>query len=184
MPSSKPLRPHVLIASLVSLASLSSFAACGFGDDRQNGEPVSPDGPTKPDAMPIDAPPGFDAPTEAKVFEMNLDPPLAIPDGDMTGVNVSFAVTGVTYVTKLEIDVDITHNYQGDLRIQLLRGSNLISTLKTSSTTSGVYPKTTYPVAASQLGTPYNGMYSIRVADTDAVISGTINSIRLTFKVD
>lgn len=185
MPSSKPLRPHALIASLIALASSASLAACSFGDDRHNGEPVSPDGPAKPDAMPIDAPPGFDAPTEAKVFEMNLDPPLAIPDNNMTGVTVMIPVSGVTYVTKLEVTVDATHTWQGDLRIQLLRGSNLISTLKQDKKgDSTSYPKTVYPVAAAQLGTPYNGTYAIRFVDVENLISGTVNSIQLTFKVD
>lgn len=184
MPSSKPLRPHALIASLIALASSASLAACSFGDDRHNGEPVSPDGPAKPDAMPIDAPPGFDAPTEAKVFEMNLDPPLAIPDNDMAGVTVMIPVSGVTYVTKLEVSVNITHTFRGDLRIQLLRGSNLITTLKDKSTDSLNDVIETFPVAAPQLGTPYNGAYNLRVIDTATLDTGAINSVKLTFKVD
>lgn len=173
-----------LLVPLASLATAASLAACGFGDDRQNGEPISPDGAPRPDAMPIDAPPGFDAPTEPKIFELTLTPPTPIPDNNTTGVTVMIPVSGVTYTTQLEVAVNITHTFRGDVRIQLLRGSNLITTLKEKSTDSLNDVVEAYPVSAAQLGTPYNGAYNLRVVDTANLDTGEINSIKLTFKVD
>lgn len=181
MPSSKL---SSLLVSLAPLAAAASLAACSFGDDRQNGEPLGPDAAPKPDAMPIDAPPGFDAPTEPKVFEMTLNPPTPIPDNNTAGVTIMIPVSGVTYTTQLDVSVNITHTFRGDLRIQLLRGSNLITTLKDKSTDSANDVVETYPVAVTQLGTPYNGAYNIRVIDTANLDTGSINSIKLTFKVD
>lgn len=173
------------LAALAVGASLLSAGACSFGDDRQNGEGLSPDAAPQPDAQPIDAPPGFDAPTEPKIFEMILDPAVAIPDNTPAGVTITIPVSGVTYTTTLEVTIDATHNWQGDLRIQLLRGANLITTLKQNKDgDSSSFVKTTYPVAAAQLGTPYNGSYGIRFVDVENLVSGTVKSIKLTFKVD
>lgn len=176
----------------MSLAKLSRLfvllcplAACTFGDDRRTQEPEQPDAAPQIDAMPVDAGPGLDARPVERVFEMVPNPPTAIPDNTPAGVLISLPVTGVGYITGLSVQVDVTHTYRGDIRILLLRGTNVIATLKDSSTADNLDNIIeTYPVLPAKLGTPYNGTYSVKFVDTDAIATGTINLVKLTFKVD
>jgi subtilisin-like proprotein convertase family protein len=160
------------------------LVVCSFGDDRRYESADGPDAQIRVDAQVIDTPPGIDAMAMERVFETRPEPPTAIPDFPDPGVLVSFTVTGVTFISGLEIQVNISHTFRGDLLIQLLRGTNLIATLKAQDDDSGDNVVATYPVAPSQLGTPYNGMYSVRIIDKDKYITGTINLVKLTFKVD
>jgi hypothetical protein len=173
---SRLLLPSVLCSPLV---------ACSFGDDRRFQEPEQPDAAPEIDARPIDAGPGIDAMPVERVFEVVPNPPTTIPDNNTTGVMISLPVTGVGYVTGLNVQVDVTHTFRSDITIVLLRGTNVISTLRPKGNTdAGDDIVATYPVAPSRLGTPYNGTYSVRFVDGAADDIGTINLVRLTFKVD
>jgi Proprotein convertase P-domain len=161
------------------------FAACSFGDDRRIQEPEQPDAAPEIDARPIDAGPGIDAMPVERVFEVMPNPPTTIPDNTTTGVMIPLAVTGVGYITGLNVEVNVTHPFRSDITILLLRGTNVISTLRPKGNTdSGDDIVATYPVAPSRLGTPYNGTYSVRFVDGAMDDIGTVNLVKLTFKVD
>jgi subtilisin-like proprotein convertase family protein len=173
--------------SFVSLAFIASgFTACGFGDD-QKGQPIEPDVDAPPaDAMPIDAMP-IDARPMAKVFEVMPDPPTAIPDNDVAGVSIPFAVTGVTTTTGLSVQVDIAHTYSGDIVIDLVRATTPPTVVKVlrsrlGGTTEDI--KETYNLTPAELGTPLNDAYAVRISDRSTVDTGTIKLVKLTFKVN
>ncbi|MEZ4364525.1 MAG: proprotein convertase P-domain-containing protein [Kofleriaceae bacterium] len=163
---------HLLLLTLLVPPLM---GACGFGDD--GGGSSNTDAAI--DAA-IDAP--VDAPPTSRVYEMLLNPALAIPDNNPTGVDISFSVLGLATVSSLDVQVDVTHTYRGDVRIELFRDGSLVETLKvTSSLDSADDVKATYTVSAATLGTPLNGTYAVRFTDVLTSDTGSINLVRLTF---
>ncbi|MEW2402983.1 S8 family serine peptidase [Streptomyces sp. NPDC046862] len=80
----------------------------------------------------------------------------------------------------LQVGVDITHTYRGDLVIDLVAPDGSTYRLKSSSTSdSADNVNTTYSVNASS--ETANGTWKLRVQDTAAQDTGTLNSWKLTF---
>lgn len=170
---------------LATLATLATLAACGFGDDRPlGGDPDAPLGDAPPDdGPPVDTNP---PPAMAKVLEVRPSPPTPIPDDDeVTGVSIAFTVTGVTVNTGLDVQVDITHTYRGDLHLELLRDGALVKTLKEQDIgDSEDNLVITYSLTPSDLGTPLNGNYAVKITDRGIRDTGVVNLVKLTFKVN
>ncbi|NJP78281.1 hypothetical protein HCK01_13285, partial [Streptomyces sp. AA8] len=112
------------------------------------------------------------------VFENNT--PVAIPDaGD--------AVTSPVVVTRsgngssaLKVDVNITHTYRGDLRIDLVAPDGKTWRLKDSDAwDSAADVKASYTVDAS--GVSATGTWKLQVQDVYSADSGQITSWKLTF---
>ncbi|MEU1676479.1 M4 family metallopeptidase [Streptomyces roseifaciens] len=112
------------------------------------------------------------------VFENNT--PVAIPDaGD--------AVTSPVVVTRsgngssaLKVDVNITHTYRGDLRIDLVAPDGKTWRLKDSDAwDSAADVKASYTVDAS--GVSATGTWKLQVQDVYSADSGTVNSWKLSF---
>jgi hypothetical protein len=175
------MRTHFFLLSALLLAS------CNFGDDGRLGADPDASEP-EPDAMPdarTDATP-IDAPLVEKVLEVAPNPPLPIRDNDPVGATTSFTVLGVTQTTGLDVVIDVVHTWSQDLRIELLRGTEVLRVLKAEvNDLSGGIPfvLTTYPVPPEILGTAINGSYTVRISDRFAVVAGTVKLVRLTFKV-
>jgi Proprotein convertase P-domain len=161
------------------------LAACGFGDDRPlpGGDPDAPPADGPPDGPPIDTNP---PPAMAKILEVRPNPPTPIPDDDeVTGASISFTVTGITVNTGLDVQVDVTHPYSGDLRIELLRDAAVVKVLKEADLNDNSdNVVTTYSLTPADLGTPLNGTYSVKLLDTGVGDLGVINLVKLTFKVN
>ncbi|MFI1798500.1 M4 family metallopeptidase [Streptomyces sp. NPDC020379] len=112
------------------------------------------------------------------VFENTT--PVAIPDAGA-------AVTSPIVVTRsgngssaLKVDVNITHTYRGDLRIDLIAPDGKSWRLKDSdSWDSAADVKETYTVDTS--GSSATGTWKLQVQDVYAGDSGTLNSWRLSF---
>ncbi|WP_329269552.1 S8 family peptidase [Streptomyces sp. NBC_01451] len=97
-------------------------------------------------------------------------------------VESSIAVTGRTgnAPSALQVGVDITHTYRGDLVITLVAPDGTTYPLKASSTSdSADNVNTTYTVDASS--ETANGTWKLRVQDVAASDTGKINSWKLTF---
>jgi Proprotein convertase P-domain len=176
------VRTLVLCSLLASPALVS--AGCNFGDDRRLGGNAI-------DAQQVDAPDidasRIDAALAPKVFEIRPDPKLTIPDNMATGVVVTFAVTGVVSTTGLEVAMHVAHTYRGDLRIDLLRDTTVVKRLKTENkddNADDIFEAPPFSVTPAELGTPINATYSVRIADVDPVITGTVDLVRLTFKTN
>ncbi|MFE7270217.1 S8 family serine peptidase [Streptomyces sp. NPDC057623] len=104
----------------------------------------------------------------------------AIPDNG-AAIESSIAVSGRSgnAPSALQVGVDITHTYRGDLVIDLVAPDGTSYRLKSSSSDSADNVSTTYTVNASSESA--NGTWKLRVQDTAAQDTGTLNSWKLTF---
>ncbi len=104
----------------------------------------------------------------------------AIPDNG-SAIESSLAVSGRSgnAPSALQVGVDITHTYRGDLVIDLVAPDGTSYRLKSSSSDSADDVSTTYTVNASS--ETANGTWKLRVQDTAAQDTGTLNSWKLTF---
>ncbi|SER22747.1 serine protease [Streptomyces sp. yr375] len=105
----------------------------------------------------------------------------AVPDNG-SAIESSIAVSGRTgnAPSTLQVGVDITHTYRGDLVIDLVAPDGTAYRLKSAnSSDSADNVNTTYSVDAS--GESANGTWKLRVQDTAARDTGQLNSWKLTF---
>ncbi|MFH0174150.1 S8 family peptidase [Streptomyces cacaoi] len=106
---------------------------------------------------------------------------VSIPDNG-SAIESSIAVSGRTgnAPTALQVGVDITHTYRGDLVIDLVAPDGTAYRLKAaSSSDSADNVSATYSVNASS--ETANGTWKLRVQDTAAQDTGKLNSWQLTF---
>ncbi|GAA3817303.1 M4 family metallopeptidase [Streptomyces coacervatus] len=107
--------------------------------------------------------------------------PLSIPDNG-PAVSSSITVSGRSgnAPSNLQVTVDITHTWRGDLVIDLLGPSGTAYRLKNfSSSDSADNVKATYTVNASSEAA--NGTWKLRIQDQAAQDVGTLNSWKVTF---
>ncbi|MEU3985035.1 M4 family metallopeptidase [Streptomyces sp. NPDC026672] len=107
--------------------------------------------------------------------------PVSIPDNG-AAVTSSIAVSGRTgnAPAALQVSVDITHTWRGDLVVDLLGPSGTAYRLKSfSSSDSADDVNATYTVNASSESA--NGTWRLRVQDQASQDTGRINGWRLTF---
>ncbi|ELS57454.1 S8 family peptidase [Streptomyces viridochromogenes] len=106
---------------------------------------------------------------------------VSIPDNG-SAIESSIAVSGRSgnAPSALQVGVDITHTYRGDLVIDLIAPDGTSYRLKSaSSSDSADNVNTTYTVNASSEAA--NGTWKLRVQDTAAQDTGRLNSWKLTF---
>ncbi|GGS96908.1 peptidase M4 [Streptomyces cinerochromogenes] len=107
--------------------------------------------------------------------------PVAVPDNG-PAVTSAITVSGRTgnAPSNLQVSVDITHTWRGDLVIDLVGPSGTAYRLKNfSSSDSADDVNETYTVNAS--AEPANGTWKLRVQDQATYDTGTINGWKLTF---
>ncbi|MFJ2113458.1 MULTISPECIES: M4 family metallopeptidase [unclassified Streptomyces] len=106
---------------------------------------------------------------------------VAIPDNG-PAVTSSLAVTGVTgnAPDALQVDVNITHSYRGDLVIDLVGPSGTSYRLKDSSGGDSVdnVIETYYVNTSAETA---NGTWQLKVQDVASADTGRLNSFKLTF---
>ncbi|MFJ4079237.1 S8 family peptidase [Streptomyces iakyrus] len=105
---------------------------------------------------------------------------VAIPDNG-AAIESPISVTGRTgnAPSALQVGVDITHTYRGDLVIDLVAPDGSAYRLKAAASDSADNVNTTYTVNAS--AEVANGTWKLRVQDTAAQDTGTLNGWKLTF---
>ena len=105
---------------------------------------------------------------------------VSIPDNG-SAIESSISVTGRTgnAPSTLQVGVDITHTYRGDLVLDLVAPDGSTYRLKSSSSDSADNGNTTYSVNAST--ETANGTWKLRVQDVAASDTGRLNSWKLTF---
>ncbi|MGQ0721280.1 MAG: proprotein convertase P-domain-containing protein [Candidatus Eiseniibacteriota bacterium] len=120
----------------------------------------------------------------AQGASVSVSPALAIPDAVPAGVTSSLIVsgTGATVSANLNIDVNITHTWRGDLVVTLISpmGTNVILHNQTGGSTDDVignYPGTLAPAQplSALIGQPLDGTWQLKVADVVAQDIGTLN---------
>lgn len=105
---------------------------------------------------------------------------VSIPDNG-AAIESSIPVTGVTgnAPSTLQVGVDITHTYRGDLVLDLVAPDGSTYRLKASSSDSADNLVTTYSVNASS--EVANGTWKLRVQDVADADTGRLNNWKLTF---
>lgn len=118
---------------------------------------------------------------ESLTFESSHDP-LSIPDNDPVGISSDLNIERSGTVRKLEVEVDITHTYRGDLRVILDHDGHSIVLQDRSG--GGVDDlKKTFEVT-DLVGREMTGDYRLRVEDRAGVDTGSLNSWKLTVVTD
>ncbi|CAM5687816.1 S8 family peptidase [Streptomyces purpurascens] len=105
---------------------------------------------------------------------------VAVPDNG-AAIESPISVTGRSgnAPSALQVGVDITHTYRGDLVIDLVAPDGSTYRLKSAASDSADNVNTTYTVNASS--ETANGTWKLRVQDTSAQDTGTLNNWKLTF---
>lgn len=105
---------------------------------------------------------------------------VAVPDNGTIESPITVSGRTGNAPSALQVGVDITHTYRGDLVIDLVAPDGSTYRLKSaSSSDSADNVNTTYSVNAS--AEVANGTWKLRVQDTAAQDTGTLNSWKLTF---
>lgn len=105
----------------------------------------------------------------------------AIPDNASTGIVSAIDVTGRSGAAPaaLQVSVDITHTYRGDVVIELIAPDGTVRRLKDIANDSADDIRTTYTVDASTESA--SGTWKLRVSDRIAGDTGSLNKWSLTF---
>jgi predicted ATPase/subtilisin-like proprotein convertase family protein len=113
---------------------------------------------------------------------------VAIPDNNTTGAESSIAVSAVGILTSVQVAVNITHPWRGDLEVTLVHPGGATVKLydgpRDDSALNLVtsYPNQSQPVQslAALNGKAANGTWKLRVRDLQAPDGGTLNGWSLT----
>ncbi len=116
--------------------------------------------------------------TGGDVFENTTD--YAIPDNNSTGASSAINVVRSGNAGNVDVAVDISHTYKGDLVVDLIAPSGTVYNLHNKTGGSANDIKETYSVNAGSESA--NGTWKLKAVDTYAADTGTINGWSITFK--
>ncbi len=114
-------------------------------------------------------------------------PALAIPDNVSAGVDDQIQVSGCSEVVEIDMDIDITHTFRGDLRIELTNPAGETIILKNRfgfsaddiignfNETLGANGTSAEPIDTF-VGSVGNGTWTLNVSDNASFDTGTLNS--------
>ena len=108
----------------------------------------------------------------------STDTPISIPDYNSTGITSGIDVTYSDSANSVEIYVDISHTYIGDLKVQLITpGGTIILSDREGGSTDDI--KKTYTITYGG-GNP-QGTWQLKVSDHARYDTGTLNGWKITF---
>lgn len=151
-----------LLAPILALAACTSFSvAAGSSDAPDGGSADSGD-----------------------TLSSSSNPDISIPDDDQDGVTDTIDIDSPCTVDALRIDVDIQHEFRGDLFITLTSPEDTTVVLKTfdgddeDMDVIGTYPTTLTPFQDLSLlaGEDGQGPWQLQAADLDSDDTGTFRS--------
>jgi extracellular elastinolytic metalloproteinase len=129
----------------------------------------------------------FDLETAAGTSQGEATPALAIPDNNPAGVSSSIAIAQSGTVRGIKVNIDITHSWIGDLRVELVAPSGQAAILHDQSGNSEdniirTYDSVTSPGLTALAGQTTQGNWQLRVKDLAAQDIGKLNkwSLELT----
>lgn len=129
-------------------------------------------------ALPVDVPVP-EVPEET--VELGNTTATEIPDDDETGISSTIEATQSGTVKSLDVTVDITHTYKGDLRVTLVKGDTTIL-LHDQAGAGADDLKTTF--STTELNElPVAGTWTLTVSDNAAIDTGTLNAWSLKIGV-
>lgn len=103
----------------------------------------------------------------------------AIPDDDAAGLTSSLTVAEAGSIASVSVQLNITHTYRGDLVVKLVHPSGAEFTLLDQVGGAEDNVDRSFDVSAFQ-GLAANGQWRLKVVDTAAQDTGTLNSWTLT----
>ena len=147
---------------------------------------------------------GFTTPTNNSPTYTYAGPPVAIPDNNPTGASVTFNVADVQQIQDLNVRVNLTHSFDGDLVVSLIGPDNTTVVLSNRRGSTGDnYTNTVFdqeaatPIASGTAPftgsfipdeslAQYNGKFAtgtwtLKVVDAANIDTGTIDSADLFF---
>ena len=152
----------LLVASILTQAACTSFSVTGDPADLSGGDTIS----------------------------SSSHPDVAIPDDDQDGVTDTIDITTPCSVDSLEINVDIQHEFRGDVFITLTSPEDTTIVLKNFDSDDeamdviGTYPTSLTPFQDLSLfaGEDGQGPWQLQAADLDSNDTGTFRAwgLRLT----
>ena len=106
----------------------------------------------------------------------STDVPKSIPDNNATGITSSLPVVGNGAVATLQLSLNITHTFRGDLVVTLISpgGTQFVVSNRAGGSTDNII--ITNQAITTFNGTPAAGTWQLKVADLAAADVGTLNS--------
>ncbi len=124
-----------------------------------------------------------DAACQGERLEYTSSQAVSIPDNDATGVESAIEVSLDAVIAALDVTVDISHTYRGDLEIRLSHPDGTDTQVLAADASSGDDIKQTFPVAAFN-GKRSQGAWKLKIIDHAAQDTGRLNSWGLRFQVN
>jgi hypothetical protein len=151
--------------------------SCASAGEPDGGTGGKPDGSVDlPDAaQPDAADPRPDACAGPEAFGDFRTPMILIPDDDPFGVTSTIVADSLcTAVESVEIGVDITHGFRGDIQLELTSpsGETVVVLAPSSDATPDIHEFFSVNIAS---GEDAGGAWVLTVADPVAVFSGTLD---------
>lgn len=105
-----------------------------------------------------------------EVFERETRPAAEIPDDDAGGVESTFNIDSDARVTDVQVDLDISHSYTGDLQVELRAPSGKVALLHAADGRHGEdlvgsFTADRTPTLRGLLGDPAGGTWTLHVRD-------------------
>ena len=120
-------------------------------------------------------------------LEAEREPALSIPDNDPVGIEDSLDITEQGQVIDMEVWVDITHTWIGDLQVTLTGPSSAHVLLHDRSGGNQdnlikLYDLESLPALSTFENTPCNGSWTLTVSDNAGRDTGKLNSWGIRLK--
>ncbi|NJD78776.1 MAG: hypothetical protein FIB08_17065 [Candidatus Methanoperedens sp.] len=122
------------------------------------------------------------------IIEKQVSPALSIPDNNPGGITSSIDIDEDGTIDSVEVSVDISHTYRGDLLVSLLTPANEIIPLHEgeggrADNLINVYDSGSIPALYRLKGKEVRGKWSLNVVDRARKDTGTLNNWGLKVKV-
>lgn len=133
---------------------------------------------------------GGTTPPSGSTTIIATDVPKSIPDNNTTGVTSNLTVSGLSNsLTEVDISVNITHTYKGDLKVTLVHpdGTQILLHNQTGGSADNIvttFDTLTIPAQslAGLVGKAPNGTWQLKVQDLASTDVGTLNGWSLIVK--
>jgi subtilisin-like proprotein convertase family protein len=122
--------------------------------------------------------------TAQSVVHGEVAPGLTIPDNDRTGVRSIIHVAQAGTTQRVQVSVDITHTFIGDLRVELVAPTSQQALLHdqfggAEDNLITTYDSLSHPALAALVGQSMQGNWELRVSDVVGQDIGKLNRWRL-----
>ncbi|MBF2003982.1 MAG: S8 family serine peptidase [Chlorogloeopsis fritschii C42_A2020_084] len=113
---------------------------------------------------------------------------VAIPDNDLQGIKSAIAISDSSLIKDIQVSVNISHDFLGDVEIYLIAPNNHLvllqnRTLGRRSELQATYTVESHPILQQLLSLPANGRWQLWVIDRVLQDVGKLNNWELTLGI-